>query len=111
MTNPDQVASFKLDEQNMEFICFAEYRGDNDIGFTDKRDAQQAEIVPFSETGDKIAFLTRAFHKCEKKEECKRGDMMMNVLSIDSYSNPMKFELYTTNFEACMEEGMSDDSI
>jgi len=37
--------------------------------------------------------------------------MLLNVLSIDSYSNPMEFELYTTNYEACMLEGMSDDSI
>jgi hypothetical protein len=37
--------------------------------------------------------------------------MLLNVLSVDSYSSPMRFELYTTIFEACMEEGMGDDSI
>ena len=37
--------------------------------------------------------------------------MLLNVLSIDSYSSPMRFELYTTEYEACMDEGMSDDSI
>lgn len=40
-----------------------------------------------------------------------RGDILLNVLSIDSYSSPMKFELFVTNYEACMQEGMSDDSI
>lgn len=38
LTCPDQVASFKLDEQKMEFICFADYQSMNDIGFKDKRD-------------------------------------------------------------------------
>lgn len=37
--------------------------------------------------------------------------MLLNVLTIDSYSNPMRFELNVTDYEACMEEGMSDDSI
>lgn len=37
--------------------------------------------------------------------------MLLNVLSIDSYSSPMKFELFTTDYEACMDEGMSDDLI
>ena len=67
--------------------------------------------MPFSETSDKIAFITRKFHVCEKKELCERGDILLNVLSIDSYSSPMKFELNTTHYEACMEEGMSDDTI
>ena len=109
MTNPDMVSTFKMDEMEMEFICFAEYRSEKDIGFLDKRDAAQAEIVPFTETGDKIAFLTRKFNVCESG--CDKGDMLLNVLSIDSYSQPMKFELYTTDYEACMDEGMSDDSI
>jgi hypothetical protein len=39
------------------------------------------------------------------------GDMFLNVLSIDSYSSPMRFELFTTNYEACMEEGVADDAI
>ena len=65
--------------------------------------------MPFCETGDKIAFLTRKFKVCENK--CDKGDMLLNVLSIDSYSSPMKFELYTTSYEACMNEGMNDDSI
>ena len=67
-------------------------------------------MVPFLETGDKIAFITRKFGVCGNND-CERGDMLLNVLSIDSYSNPMQFELYTTTYEACMEEGMSDDMI
>jgi len=39
ITKPNEVASFKLDEQKMEFICFADYQSMNDIGFKDKRDA------------------------------------------------------------------------
>ena len=111
MTNPDKCASFKLDEQDMAFICFIDNHNLEDIGFKDTRDAATAAIVPFSETGDNIAFLTRKFHVCEKKEGCLKGDMLLNVLSIDSYSSPMKFELSVTHFEACMEEGMSDDTI
>jgi hypothetical protein len=38
MTNPNQVNSFKLDEQNVDFICFADYQSVNDIGFKDTRD-------------------------------------------------------------------------
>ena len=34
---------------------------------------------------------------------------MLNVLSIDTYATPMRFELYTTTYEASMEEGMNDD--
>lgn len=66
--------------------------------------------VPFGETGDKIAFLTRHFKKDDYGDN-EYGDMYLNVLSIDSYSSPMRFELYTTNYEACMGEGMSDDAI
>jgi len=109
LTNPDKVSSFNLDNAGMEFICFVDYVSLNDIGFVDKRDALEAEIVPFSETGDKIAFMTRKFGVCENK--CEYGDMLLNVLSVDSYSTPMKFELFTTTYEACMDEGMNDDSI
>lgn len=56
--------------------------------------------MPFTETDDKIAFITR-----------KGSDVLLNVLSIDSYSSPMRFELNTTHYEACMDEGMGDDSI
>lgn len=100
LTCPDQVNTFDLDAQDMDFICFADYRVLEDIGFKDQREAQQAEFVPFSETGDKIAFVTR-----------KNRDLLLNVLSIDSYSSPMKFELFTTTYEACMDEGMADDAI
>lgn len=37
--------------------------------------------------------------------------MLLNVLEIDNYRSPMKFELHTTHYEACMEEGMKDDNI
>jgi len=59
MTCSDQVASFRLDDLGMDFICFAEYQSLSDIGFKDTRDASAIDTVPFSETGDKIAFVTR----------------------------------------------------
>jgi len=41
LTCPDQVASFSLEKQNMEFMCFADYQSMNDIGFKDNRDQIQ----------------------------------------------------------------------
>jgi hypothetical protein len=105
------VSTFDLDHLKMDFICFADYVRLEDIGFKDTRDPAQAEIVPFSETGDKIAFVTRKYDVCEADDECLEGDMLLNVLSIDSYSTPMRFELFTTTYEACMREGMADDAI
>ena len=35
----------------------------------------------------------------------------MNLLYVDSYSEPMTFTLYTTDYEACMGEGCRDDVI
>lgn len=92
-------------------MCFCEYQNNNDIGFVDKREANQADIIPFSETADKIAFITRSFGKCERGSSCERGDMLLNVLEIDNFCSPMKFELHTTHYEACMDEGMQDDNI
>ena len=109
LTRPDQVAAFDLHTTEMEFICFVDYKRLEDIGFQDKRDAQEAQAVPISEAGTKITFMTRKFNVCDNK--CDKGDMLLNVLSIDSYAVPMKFELHTTSFEACMDEGMSDDCI
>lgn len=111
LTNPDKVSTFDLHEATgQDFICFASYLAVNDIGFKDKREETEKEIVPFSETGDMIAFLGRKFGVCGD-DECDKGDMLLNVLCIDSYSTPMRFELYTTTYEACMNEGMGDDSI
>ena len=55
--------------------------------------------------------MTRSHGQCSKNKECGAGDILLNILSIDAYSKPMKFELYTTEYEACMDEGMDDDSI
>jgi hypothetical protein len=54
--------------------------------------------------------MTRKYNVCGNLN-CKKGDILLNILSVDAYSNPMQFELYTTKYEACMEEGMSDDVI
>ena len=72
----------------MEFVCFADFQKMEDIGFIDKRDQNLAKLVPFTETGDKIAFLTRKYNVCGNSN-CVKGDMLLNVLSVDSYSNPM----------------------
>ena len=52
----------------MDFLCFVDYQSLNDIGFKDTRDQAQADVVPFSETGDKIAFITRMFQKDDLSE-------------------------------------------
>lgn len=91
----------------MEFLCFVEYDNIKKIGFPDRRDTTGGqELYPFSEYGDKIAFLTRKF-----TEEGEWGDVHLNILVIDSYSVPMKFELHTTHYEANMGEGVGDDII
>jgi len=35
--------------------------------------------------------------------------MLVNLLQVDAYAQPVRFELYTTEYEACMEEGCRDD--
>jgi len=35
----------------------------------------------------------------------------VNVLSIDTYSNPQTFEHYKTTYEACMNEGSRPDTV
>ena len=69
--------------------------------------------IPTDETGQYIAFLTRVQGACDasKEDECKTGDLLLNILFIDSYSEPMTFTLYTTDYEACMMEGCRDDVI
>ena len=78
----------------------------------DNRDAQSQETIPFLETGDKVAFICRKFDQEKMEDEDDyEGEIILNVLSIDSYSKTMKFELFTTDYDAQMNEGMSDDSI
>ena len=111
LTNPHTVATFNLEQQGMDFICFADYQNNADIGFKDKRDANTAESIPFNETADNIAFLTRKRGLEDDGSEKEYFDILLNVLSVDSYSRPMKFLLYTTQYDAYMGEGMSDDTI
>ena len=47
--------------------------------------------------------------RCDKKKECKEGDMFVNILKIDPYAEPMSVTLFTTKYEACMMEGTRDD--
>ena len=62
--------------------------------------------MPFSETDHKIAFLTRQFG-----EDDKVGEIFLNILSVELYSRNMKFQLYTSHYGACLDEGMGDDCI
>ncbi len=71
----------------------------------------QKEKIPLCETGEFIAFLTRVHGACEEGESCETGDLLLNLLYVDSYSEPMTFTLYTTDYEACMQEGCRDDVI
>jgi hypothetical protein len=48
-------------------------------------------------------------HKCDKEENCEKGDILLNILHVESFAEPMTFTLYTTNYEACMMEGARDD--
>lgn len=94
----------------MDFLAFAHFQDIKSIGFIDKRNQEEKKSVPFNEKAEKIAFLTRKRDICEN-EECVKGDVLLNILVIDTYSRPMKFDLYTTKYEACMEEGICDDTI
>jgi len=35
--------------------------------------------------------------------------MLLNILQVDTYAQPMTFQLYTTDYEACMQEGARRD--
>ena len=70
----------------MEFVCFADFRKFDDIGFIDKRDEKQKKLVDFTETGDRIAFLTRKYSMCDGSDlkkgdilDLKKGDIFLNV--------------------------------
>jgi hypothetical protein len=53
--------------------------------------------------------LTRAWNRCEKKKDCKNGDILLNLLKVELYVEQIKFTLFTTKYEACMMEGARDD--
>lgn len=55
--------------------------------------------------------MSRVHGKCGKLDACKRGDLILNILYVDSYAEPMSFKLFTADYEACMEEGSRDDII
>lgn len=57
MATPDMCATFELYDR--DFLAFAQYKDFTDIGLVDKRSNADKENIPFEETGQKIAFLTR----------------------------------------------------
>ena len=102
MATPDMCATFNLYDR--DFICFAQYKDFTDIGLVDKRSAADKENIPFEETGQKIAFLTR-------NVSGPSGEIFLNILHVDPFASPMKFELWTTTYEAGMDGGIRDDCI
>lgn len=78
-----------------------------DIGFLDKRDGATKKTCPFPESGNRIAFLTKSY--CCEDYDCETGDLLLNILSMDTYSSPQQFKLFTTTYEACMQEGCRSD--
>ena len=94
-----------------DFIAFVNYNNLKQVGFEDVRPKNLRDKIPLSETGEFVAFLTRVHGVCEEGEDCKTGDLLLNLLYVDSYSEPMTFTLYTTDYEACMGEGCRDDVI
>ena len=94
-----------------DFIAFVNYKNLKQVGFEDMRPKMLKDKIPLCETGEFIAFLTRVHGVCEEYEDCKTGDLLLNLLYVDSYSEPMKFTLYTTDYEASVGKGCRDDVI
>lgn len=107
IVQPDIHCQFKL--LDADFLCFSNYYKLDKIGFKDKRPKGAQRLIPFNETGEYIAFLTRSQNKCDKGINCNKGDIFLNLLVVESYAEPMTFTLYTTEYEACMTEGSRDD--
>ena len=82
MATPDKLATFDLFDR--DFITFVEYRTFADIGLKDKRSPTEQKSIPFEETGNRVAFLTR-------NKTGPEGAIFLNVLEIDTYASPMKF--------------------
>ena len=104
LTKPSQCAIVKIDDRSMEFVSFVDYQNLSDIGFIDKK----------VEGGDKVAFITRRIinSKGLADKNQSEGDIILNVLEIDSYSKiKMTFKFFSTEHKVNMDEGMSDDSI
>ena len=99
---PDVCATFNLFDR--DFLAFAQYRDFADVGLVDKRSSAEKNAVPFEQTGNKIAFLTRNKHG-------RDGDIYLNVLQVDPFASPQRFELLETVYEAEMKGGIRDDCI
>ena len=56
----------------------------------------------------RVGFLTRVKGHCGD-DDCEKGDVIFNIIEVDSYSFPMQYNLYSTHYEACMNGGVRDD--
>jgi len=52
--------------------------------------------------------LTRTKGQSEE-DESKKGDVLFNIIEVDSYSFPMQYSHYVTRYEAGMDGGVRDD--
>ena len=84
VVQPDIHCQFKLAEG--EFLCFTNFHKLDEIGFKDKRTKGAQKLIPFNETGEFIAFLTRQMNKCDKGIDCLKGDVFLNLLVVESYA-------------------------
>jgi hypothetical protein len=107
VAQPDVHSQFLIPDA--DFLCFASYHTLKEIGFNDKRKKIEQLRVPFNETGEYIAFLTRAMYPEDKGEGFDKGCILLNILFVESFAEPMTFTLFTTNYEANMAEGARDD--
>ena len=82
MATPEKLATFELFDR--DFVAFVEYRTFADIGLKDKRSPNEQKAIPFEETGNRVAFITR-------NKTGPEGAIFLNVLEIDTYASPMKF--------------------
>ena len=99
---PDVCGTLTLYER--EFLTFVQYRDFCDIGLKDRRHKSEKRSVPFEQTGTKIAFLTR-------NKTGLDGEIYLNVLHIDPFTDPYRVELLEAYYEAEMKGGIRDDVI
>jgi len=87
-------------------LQFCDYNKLDEIGFKDKRPASE-KGCSLEEYRQRVGFLTRT--KGNSSDEDNKGDVLFNIIEVDSYSFPMKYTHYVTKFEAGMSGGVRDD--
>lgn len=105
---PHKVLEIGL-QRKEQFVQFVDFRNLQDICFVDKR-TNIFDETPLAQAFTHIAFLTKEHGVCGDRD-CQKGDVVLNMLEIDPYSNPMEIKHYKSPYEACMEGGTRDDKI